>query len=504
MAPKKAAAKPAAKGKDAAKGGKEASPAPSPASSVSDKAAAPDASVDFEAGIMFNRADKSRTGVLTADDFRQLWRDAKTSGGAATVAVDALGGNPLTIGTGGAPGVHFGPGVDPAAMAFEAGKIFAAFDKDKDGLLNKMEFEELIKTHPELTRQVPGLPRGGIMGGMGGMSGMQQSSLSSGGGGALPMEVVSGRLLTHYDETAGVAIPRSAVDNHRAMGNTVTPLLESYRARYDRLRGMLTARLLPKREHLLQLRRQLNNVSAEVTAKRKVIERETMTDAEQIIERLRAVESMRQSAIKHQVLQIEEELETIERIVRRVEQANEDGLYHSATGVLLTSAAPGNTPVETVRAPRAASMVELIQQFADLSSTIERVAVKNVTVQVEFPTDDFPKETQERLEVLSRCDKFVHALSVKDHMLWTALQDKERAEELLHEERALSHEYAQEVASWAEMSQTLSQQVVALKQERDRSDRRIKDLLATMREHGIYYNVAGVSTAASGVGEGRE
>ena len=481
MAPKKAPAKGAAPAK-AAKKEEKATPEASPASSVSMDNKAVDASVDFEAGVMFSKADKRGAGMLTADDFRQLWRDAKVSGATHGFAVDAAGGNPLTIGTG--PAVHFGPGVDPAALAFEAGKIFAAFDKDKDGRLNKQDFEEMIKTHPELMRAVPGMPSMGGGGGIGGQSGAS-------GGGALPMEVVSGRLLTHYDETAGVAIPRSAVDNHRAMGNTVTPLLESYRHRYDRLRGMVTARLLPKREHLLQLRRQLNNTSAEVTAKRKVIERETMADAEQIIERLRAVESMRQSAIKNQILQLEEELESIERIVRRVEQANDDGLYHSATGVLLTSAAPGNTPVETVRAPRAASMVELIQQFADLSSLIERISAKTVTVQVDFPTDDFPKETQERLEVLSRCDKYMHAVSVKDHMLWAALQDKERAEELLGEERALSHEYAQEVASWAEMAQALSQQIVALKQDKEKAERRTKDMLGVLRDHNIYYTIPG-------------
>ena len=57
----------------------------------------------------------------------------------------------------------------------------------------------------------------------------------------------------------------------------------------------------------------------------------------------------------------------------------------AATGVLLTSAAPGHTPVETVRAPRAASMVELIQQFADLSNNIESLANKHLEVQVDFP-----------------------------------------------------------------------------------------------------------------------
>jgi hypothetical protein len=259
--------------------------------------------------------------------------------------------------------------------------------------------------------------------------------------------------------------------------------------------SQLTARLLPKREHLLQIRRQLGNTSAEVAATKQSIERETLLDGEQIIERLRTVESMRQSAIKHQILQVESELESIERVVRRVEQANDDGLYHSATGVLLTSAAPGQAPVETVRGPKAASMVELIQQFADLTNTIETIANKTVSVQLDFPTSDFPRETKERLEVLSRCDKYMHALSVKDHMLWEALQEKGKIEDVLAEERRLSHEYAQEVASWAEMAQALSQQNLALKQEKEKLERRNQDLVAKLRDHNIYYDVQGLSAA---------
>ena len=128
------------------------------------------------------------------------------------------------------------------------------------------------------------------------------------------------------------------------MGNTVTPLIESYRARYDRLRALLTSKLLPKREHLIQLRRQLQNTSTDVSAKKNSIEKETLSDSEEILDRLRTVESMRQSNIKHQVLKVESELEGIERIVRRVEQANDDGLYQAATGVLLTSAALARLP----------------------------------------------------------------------------------------------------------------------------------------------------------------
>ena len=135
-------------------------------------------------------------------------------------------------------------------------------------------------------------------------------------------------------------------------------------------------------------------------------------------------------------------------------------------------------------------MVELIQQFGDLSHNIETLSNKEIQVQVDFPTDDFPRETAERLEVLARCDKYQHALQVKDHMLWTALQEKEKAQELLDEERVLSKEYAQEVTNWAELSKQLSAQNAALKQERERLELRNKDMLARMRDHGIYYETA--------------
>ena len=286
--------------------------------------------MDFEAGLLFNRADTSKTGVITADDFRKLWHDIKTtSGPQGTPATAPALSSVASLHPSVAPVLK--GGMDPEALAFEAGKIFSLFDHDNDGRLDKTDFENLIKSHPELTRKVPGV------------AAMEQRK-AGGASPQLPTEVVSGRLLTHFDETAGVAIPRTSVEEHRKMGNTVTPLIESYRARYDRLRALLTSKLLPKREHLIQLRRQLQNTSTDVSAKKNSIEKETLSDSEEILDRLRTVESMRQSNIKHQVLKVESELEGIERIVRRVEQANDDGLYQAATGVLLTSAAPGQTP----------------------------------------------------------------------------------------------------------------------------------------------------------------
>ncbi|KAJ1411608.1 hypothetical protein B484DRAFT_402584 [Ochromonadaceae sp. CCMP2298] len=86
-----------------------------------------------------------------------------------------------------------------------------------------------------------------------------------------------------------------------------------------------------------------------------------------------------------------------------------------------------------------------------------------------------------------RCDKYAQALSVKDHMLWSATQEREQAREALAEERRLCERYAQEVASWAEMSQGLRGRVAELEQEREQMARRNADLVGTLRRYNIYY-----------------
>ena len=81
---------------------------------------------------------------------------------------------------------------------------------------------------------------------------------------------------------------------------------------------------------------------------------------------------------------LEGELDSIERVVRKVEQANEAGAPHDGSSniSLRSAASPDLTAVESVRAPRAAGMVDLIQQSPDISASIERLATRALSVQV--------------------------------------------------------------------------------------------------------------------------
>jgi hypothetical protein len=143
------------------------------------------------------------TGTITASAFREMWKEklGQLKGANATPNMNAL-------------------------SAFDAGAIFAKYDADQDGKLNKKDFEELILAHPELATSQ-------------GQQSRENANYN------LPHEVVTGRLLTHYDETAGVALPRSAVSSHEQMGNTVRPLVQAYTERFFSLSLPLSLPLSP-------------------------------------------------------------------------------------------------------------------------------------------------------------------------------------------------------------------------------------------------------------------
>ena len=370
------------------------------------------------------------------------------------------------------------PAISETIEPFQLGQIFAHFDENKDGVLDKKEFESLINNAPGLLKN----PKQ--------TSEVSTSISKPGGSGPIfPTEMVSGRLLTHYDETAGVPLPKTAIDQHKAMGNVVIPLFEAYKSRYEKLRNSLTGKLLPKRENLLQMRRQICIASDEIKEAKQAIQKETIKDVEGILQRLQQSESLRQSKIRHQLVRLDEELGIIERVITRVEQANEETTKPSTTGVILTSAVPGIAPLETMRPHKAQQMVELVQQFGDLYNTIEKLASKHIPIDGDVPSDDFPKEVAERLEVMSQCDKYLHAMNVKDQLLWNALQDKKKLEESIEAEKKHSHEMAFEVTEWAELSQNLTTQLHQSREEIKLLNMKNAQLIDIMRKHNIYPHI---------------
>lgn len=223
---------------------------------------------------------------------------------------------------------------------------------------------------------------------------------------------------------------------------------------------------------------------------------------------------------------MDEELNQIERLIRRVEVANDRNSYNSSNGIIITSATSGNlssiqqqqqqfqpsrhvswalndgtnsqnlsnspSPYlihndHLMMTPRADLMVELIQQYTDLIQTINKLTNKQIVIQLNYSVDDFPKEISERLEIISKYEKYRQALEVKDHMLWLALQDKQRCEDIVNDEKKLSLEYAEEINQWAELTQHLKVQCSELQQNYNNAIQENNKLINLLRENGIHY-----------------
>ncbi|CAM9137098.1 unnamed protein product [Ectocarpus fasciculatus] len=441
----------------------------------------PKPSSDFEAGLLFQRF--ARNGGVDAKDFQRVWREREqlfsdpnpAPGGEVRRREEASrpGGEARQEGRreGGAGGV--GP-----EKIFEFGQLFQKFDTDGDGRLGRAEFERMVGGMLEQFGERGGDgTRRGSRGGEGDNSNAASAAPQPPPPPpppALPQSPV-GPSITHYDETTGVPLAREAVASQQALGHTVVPLREAHSRRLSRLQSLASSRLMPVRERLLQLRRRLHGRGEELRAARAAIERETLADAEAIVERLRSAETLKQATLAQGVNSVTAELEGVEKLCDQV-----------ARVTLLPSSTPGSMSPSAACAPDfegTERMVELVQSYRELCNSIDRVANKPFDPSIDVQADDFPHETAERLEVLRRADRYEHALSVKDQMLWEAMQESQRLEEKCQEERSLGHEFAEEAQEWVTLTGKLSDRVNALTVETERTAQLRKENALLAREN---------------------
>ncbi|CAB1096679.1 unnamed protein product [Ectocarpus sp. CCAP 1310/34] len=415
----------------------------------------------------------ARNGGVDAKDFQRVWREREHLFSEPDPAPGGdVGGREEASRPGGEARregrrEEGGGGVGPEKI-FEFGKLFQKFDTDGDGRLGRADFERLVGG---MLEQVGERGGDGTRRGSRGGEGDNGNAPSAAPQPLPPPPAVppspAGPSITHYDETTGVPLAREAVASQQALGHTVVPLREAYSRRLSRL----------------QLRRRLHGRGEELRAARAAIERETLADAEAIVERLRSAETLKQAMLTQGVNSVTAELEGVEKLSDQ-----------TACRVLMDLVCA--TDFEGTE-----RMVELVQSYRELCNSIDRVANKPFDPTIDVQADDFPHETAERLEVLRRADRYEHALSVKDQMLWEAMQvsdcrlqssemladkvasevspvvslttalssESQRLEEKCQEERSLGREFAEEAQEWVTLTGKLSDRVNALTVEAERT-----------------------------------
>ena len=168
-------------------------------------------------------------------------------------------------------------------------------------------------------------------------------------------------------------------------------------------------------------------------------------------------------------------------------------LYSSPAIAALTPTPPVSAtthigPNSGITPPNPALMLHLIQQYPDLQAKIDELAQRFPNIDTDFNANDFPTEVSDRLAVISRCDKYAKAISLKDEMLWIALSEKEKIEQQLQKEMLINKEYCEEINKWASSLQDHVNKLEVTKQEKEKlrqENIKLKDLL---RKHNIHYH----------------
>jgi hypothetical protein len=301
-------------------------------------------SPDFEAGLLFGRYASAGGGV-DARDFQRLWRDyrdraSKGTGPAPLVEPESANLSPDLVAL--LDYVSARRGLDERLSLAEL----------KAEFVHAMEGERRLGSGGAPAAVVsPTAPASAIQSGSGGAGApgagaVGGKSLGNDGEQRRPgsydySNVSVGPPMTHYSETTGVPLPRAAVAGELGLGHTVVPLHEAYNRRLGRLQALMSSRLMPAREQLLQQRRRLLSRAEEVSSylpgictrvlcsdmvwagsqiksAKASIERETMADTNAVLERLRSADALKQATISQYIGGVTAELDAVDKIVDQV------------------------------------------------------------------------------------------------------------------------------------------------------------------------------------------
>ena len=221
------------------------------------------------------------------------------------------------------------------------------------------------------------------------------------------------------------------------------------------LSAMAAQHLAPRREQLSQLRHLILQRSDEIKQVTDSIAKETAADADSIIDRLKAAETLKHAVLQQQLNECLAELESVDHLVDKITAGSEAAAVTSNLSNFkhLSSHALNSSLDGEV------GMVGFIQLYPELSSAIDRLVARPINVKIDLVSDDLPREMSERNEVVRRCDRYEQALAVKDQMLWQMLKEKEGWDEKLNKEQEMNKEYANEMSEWLALTNSMSEEI---------------------------------------------
>lgn len=211
----------------------------------------------------------------------------------------------------------------------------------------------------------------------------------------------------------------------------------------------MDAQLISKRETLLQ---QMARVHARVEAvqnARRAIERETMSDAEAILHRLRSAEAVKLSVLQH-------DMDTLRLDVEGIDGFHTKFSKHWPRAVVPRDGLgePGS------RFDRPDQAVDFMRAYPDLVAEADRLLGKPLKTDIDVRADDFERETAVRTQSLIKFDAMADLLAAKDAMIWRLLQERTAC---TAEVEAVGRASSAEIEEWKRLTDRLTTELLTFR-----------------------------------------
>eukprot|EP01083_Nonionella_stella_P064910 169640_1 len=204
----------------------------------------------------------------------------------------------------------------------------------------------------------------------------------------------------YYCETCQCPICQecTVVGQHAGAAHLIVALEQAYRDKIQMLQSIVDSKLLPKKNTIIQQMRALEQAMASMNGAAETIHREILSDAQTIRDRLDSVKASKMATL-------EVDTNNLRADLRRISDFSAEMISAKSS---------------------ARDLYAFLMRATELAEGAKRLAARPVKREINVTTDDFPKETRDRLEKLERYEQLRSLIKAKDDMLWFLLSERDR------------------------------------------------------------------------------
>ena len=184
---------------------------------------------------------------------------------------------------------------------------------------------------------------------------------------------------------------------HNNKLHKIISISESFKTKFIYINKIANKQLIDKYKEILKQIKALENIESEIKKNKNIIEREIRTEYSKHFENLNSVCGKKFAVINFESNNLQKDLNDLSELVNYIND-------------LINNESP--------------DMINFLLKFKQLNNMIENILSKPINTNFEMPMDDFPKDVEQKQQMLKLYDQLENLSKYKDEIIWRLLTDK--------------------------------------------------------------------------------